>query len=125
MPIMVEGKKMEKSQEDMSQILEYLKTGPQNLSSFDYKDWDDSLTEKVMSVIRSTVPDGRLINDIMSGVSSASSTTKAETKSESSDFFNEVSSTKTSSMKSNESFIASPTKSSGSASSLDELYADL
>jgi hypothetical protein len=81
-----------------------------------------------MSVIRNSVPDGRVINDIMSGVGSASSSTKAESKNESSDFFNEVSSTKTSSMKNNDSFLnnqVSPTKSSGSASSLDELYADL
>ena len=128
MPIMIDGNKMEKNQEDMGKILEYLKTGPQNLASFDYKDWDDNLTEKVMSVIRNTVPDGRVINDIISGVGSASSSTKAESKNESSDFFNEVSSTKTSSMKNNDSFLnnqAPPTKSSGSASSLDELYADL
>ena len=61
MPITIEGNKMEKSKGDMEKIVEYLKTGPQNLSSFDYKDWDDALTEKVMSIIRSTVPDGRVI----------------------------------------------------------------
>jgi hypothetical protein len=63
-PIVVDGKPREKNQDDMNAILEYLKTGPQNLGSFDYKDWDDETTNKVMSIIRNTVPDGRLVNDI-------------------------------------------------------------
>jgi hypothetical protein len=127
MPITIEGNKMEKSKGDMEKIVEYLKTGPQNLSSFDYKDWDDALTEKVMSIIRSTVPDGRVISDIMGGVSSASSTSSPSASKESSDFFNEVSSTKTSaSVKSNEDFLSAPARpSSSSSSSLEDLYADL
>lgn len=127
MPITIDGSKMEKTKGDMEKIVEYLKTGPQNLASFDYKDWDDALTEKVMSIIRSTVPDGRVISDIMSGVSSSSSTPAAPASKESSDFFNEVSSTKTSSsMKSNEDFLSAPAKpSSSSSSSLEDLYADL
>jgi hypothetical protein len=128
MPVTIDGVKMEKTKGDMEKIVEYLKTGPQNLASFDYKDWDDALTDKVMSIIRSTVPDGRVISDIMSGVSTASSTTSAAAPvKESSDFFNEVSSTKTSAaMKSNEDFLASPPKpSSSSSSSLEDLYADL
>jgi len=128
MPVTIDGVKMEKTKGDMEKIVEYLKTGPQNLASFDYKDWDDALTDKVMSIIRSTVPDGRVISDIMSGVSTASSTTSAAAPvKESSDFFNEVSSTKTSAaMKSNEDFLAPPPKpSSSSSSSLEDLYADL
>ena len=35
---------MEKNQSDMKTIMEYLETGPKNLSSFDYKDWDDDVT---------------------------------------------------------------------------------
>jgi len=128
MPVTIDGVKMEKTKGDMEKIVEYLKTGPQNLASFDYKDWDDALTDKVMSIIRSTVPEGRVISDIMSGVSTASSTTSsAAPVKESSDFFNEVSSTKTSAaMKSNEDFLAPPPKpSSSSSSSLEDLYADL
>jgi hypothetical protein len=123
--ITVEGKKMEKSQGDMNTILEYLKTGPQNLSSFDYKEWDDNMTEKVMEIIRLTVPDGRLINDIMSGVSSAPSNSQPSSTS-ASDFLSDVSSTKSSYEKPNDNFLAQqPAKSSSSGSSLDDLYADL
>ena len=135
-PITIDGNKMEKTQEGMNSVLEYLKTGPQNLGSFEYKDWDDNLTERVMGIIRSTVPDGRLINEIVSGVSNASSNStssgpaKAPFKedkatSESSDFYAEVS-TNSASMKPNSDFLKSEApKSSGSSSSLEDLYADL
>ena len=133
-PITIDGAKMEKTQEGMDKVLEYLKTGPQNLASFDYKDWDDNLTVKVMGVIRSTVPDGRLINDIISGVASAPSTSSPrETASpfredapskESSDFYAEVTSN-SASMKPNNDFMSSAPKSSGGSSSLEDLYADL
>ena len=135
-PITIDGNKMEKTQEGMNSVLEYLKTGPQNLGSFEYKEWDDNLTEKVMGIIRSTVPDGRLINEIVSGVSNASSNVtssspaKAPFKedkatSESSDFYAEVT-TNSDSMKPNSDFLKSEApKSSGSSSSLEDLYADL
>ena len=135
-PITIDGNKMEKTQEGMNSVLEYLKTGPQNLGSFEYKEWDDNLTEKVMGIIRSTVPDGRLINEIVSGVSNASSNVtssgpaKAPFKedkatSESSDFYAEVT-TNSDSMKPNSDFLKSETpKSSGGSSSLEDLYADL
>ena len=135
-PITIDGNKMEKTQEGMNSVLEYLKTGPQNLGSFEYKEWDDNLTEKVMGIIRSTVPDGRLINEIVSGVSNASSNAtssgpaKAPFKedkatSESSDFYAEVT-TNSASMKPNSDFLKSEApKSSGSSSSLEDLYADL
>jgi hypothetical protein len=67
-PIMIDGRKMDKTPADMEEITKYLKAGPQNLASFDYKDWDENMTEKVMRIIKSTVPDGRLVNEIMSGV---------------------------------------------------------
>jgi hypothetical protein len=122
--IEVEGKKMEKNQEDMDSIVEYLKTGPQNLASFDYKDWDNETTEKVMSIIRNTVPDGRLVNEIISGAglsTNASSAPAAATKSN--DFFNEASSTSVGSTptKAQPNTSSAPTP----ASSLDDLYADL
>ena len=95
-PIEVEGKKMEKNQEDMDAIVEYLKTGPQNLASFDYKDWDNETTEKVMSIIRNTVPDGRLVSEVLGGAATSSnsySSPAASVSSSTQEFFNEASST--------------------------------
>ncbi len=132
-PIEIEGRKMEKNQSDMNTIMEYLKTGPKNLSSFEYKDWDDALTEKVMGVIRNTVPDGRLVNEIMSGVNTTSSSnsqtysTPAPTQQTASNsLYEEASSTKVGSdpapvVNTGINRPAAPT----TASSLDDLYADL
>ena len=132
-PIEIEGKKMEKNQSDMNTIMEYLKTGPKNLSSFDYKDWDDALTEKVMGVIRNTVPDGRLVNEIMSGVNTTSSSSSQTYSSPaptqqttSNSLYVEASSTKVGSdpvpvVNSGINRPSAPT----TASSLDDLYSDL
>ena len=132
-PIEIEGKKMEKNQSDMKTIMEYLETGPKNLSSFDYKDWDDALTEKIMGVIRNTVPDGRLVNEIMSGVNTTSSSNSQTysspaptSQTASNSLYEEASSTKVGSdpapaVNSGINRPAAPT----TASSLDDLYADL
>jgi len=123
-PIKISGTQMKKSQDDMNTILEYLKSAPQNLSSFDYKDWDDELTEKVMSVIRNTVPEARIVNEIVGSVSNSSSSYSEPAKRESSPsseiYSDVVSNTKApSAPKKDES-----TKGS-SLSSLEDLYSDL
>jgi hypothetical protein len=126
--VKVNGVSMKKTQEDMNTILEYLKSAPQNLSSFEYKDWDDELTEKVMSVIRNTVPEARVVNEILGSVSNASSSYSSQkTTSSSDDIYNDVASTtKVSSPKKEEPFKSpEPIKSSGSSSSLEDLYNDL
>ena len=132
-PIEIEGKKMEKNQSDMKTIMEYLETGPKNLSSFDYKDWDDALTEKIMGVIRNTVPDGRLVNEIMSGVNTTTSSNSQTysspaptSQTASNSLYEEASSTKVGSdpapaVNTGINRPAAPT----TASSLDDLYADL
>ena len=123
----------------------YINPAGKNLSSFDYKDWDDSTTQRVMSVIRNSVPEGRLVNEVIGGVSSAPSTPSnnsytspvqsyttqqdpaprsqatSEQISDFSSFYNEASNTKSSSDNTPDS---SP-NTSGGISSLDDLYADL
>jgi len=122
-PIEIDGKKMEKNQEDMDAIVEYLKTGPQNLASFDYKDWDNETTEKVMSIIRNTVPDGRLVNEIIAGAGLSTNSSDAAPATKSNEFFAEASSTNvgSTSTKAQPNTSSTPTP----ASSLDDLYADL
>jgi len=130
-PIKVNGVSMKKTQDDMNTILEYLKSAPQNLSSFEYKDWDDEMNEKVMSVIRNTVPEARVVNEILGSVSNASSSYSSQkTASSSDDIYNDVTNTtRVSSPKKEEpaepARFAEPMKSSGSSSSLEDLYNDL
>jgi len=128
-PIKIEGTPMKKSQEDMNKILEYLNSGPRNLSSFDYKDWDDEVNEKVMAVIRNTVPEQRIVNEIVGGVSSAPSKPNPvqqpsySAPSSSSQMLEEVSNTKVGGQTPRETPVETPSSSAGS--SLDDLYADL
>ena len=127
-PIKVNGKPMKKSKEDMDAILEYLNEGPKNLTSFDYKDWDDETNEKVMSVIKNTVPEARVVNEILSGVSTSSKSTPAPSSpaSSSNDIYAEVSQTKVGSSKREEPVQEAPRNTStSSSSSLEDLYNDL
>jgi hypothetical protein len=128
-PIEVNGKKMEKNQEDMASIVEYLKTGPQNLSSFDYKDWDNEIENKVATIIRNTVPDGRLVSEILGGASASSNSAPAQTysapQSSTQEFFSEASSTSVGTGSGKPQSYSSPSPSTSPASSLDDLYKDL
>jgi hypothetical protein len=125
-PIEIGGRKMQKSQEDMKTITEYLESGPKNLTSFEYKDWDDLLSERVMSVIKNTVPDGRLVNEIMSGVNTSPSPAKpASSQASSSSLYEEASSTKVGSEPSAPSAGINRPAAPTTASSLDDLYSDL
>ena len=123
-PIRVNGVGMKKNQDDMKTVLDYLNEGPKNLTSFDYKDWDDDVTDKVMTVIRNTVPEQRVINEIMGGVSTAKSTPAPAAKQTStSDLYSEVSQTKVSGHV--EKPEAPAQSASSSSSSLEDLYSDL
>jgi len=121
--IRVNGVGMKKNQDDMKSVLDYLNEGPQNLTSFDYKDWDDDVTDKVMTVIKNTVPEQRVINEIMGGVSTAKSTPAPAAKQTStSDLYSEVSQTKVSG---HVEKPEAPAQSASSSSSLEDLYSDL
>jgi len=122
--IEINGRKMQKNPDDMKIITEYLESGPKNLTAFDYKDWDDALTERVMSVIKNTVPDGRLVNEIMSGVNT-SSPTKSTSSQASSSLYEEASSTKVGSEPAAPSAGINRPSAPTTASSLDDLYSDL
>jgi len=127
-PISINGQPVEKSEADQKRIVEYLKTGPQDLvEKYDYKEWTDEERDKIMSIIRNTVPDGRMLSDILSGSPDSKSTPAASNnnplkkeakKEEAEDFFGGAASLEE----------AAPAKSSApksSGNSLDDLYNDL
>lgn len=129
LPIEINGKKMQKNKQDMDSILEYLKTGPDNLTQFEYKDWDEAMTERVMNIIRNSVPDGRMVNEVLSGANTSSpsrSSNNSRPSTSSNSIYEEASHTKVGAQ-------PEPVKSEGivrpeapeTSSSLDDLYADL
>lgn len=60
MPVSIDGKKMEKTQEDLVKIKAFLETSP-DLNIYDYQEWDQSTEEFVNTMIANTVPGGRNI----------------------------------------------------------------
>jgi hypothetical protein len=129
-PIQVNGKPMKKNQDDMNTILEYLNEGPKNLTSFDYKDWDDDMTDKIMSVIKNTVPEARIINEILGGVStSPTRSAPSAPASSSNDIYAEAAQTKVGSSTKREepAQTEAPARpnTSSTSSSLEDLYNDL
>jgi hypothetical protein len=127
-PIKVSGKQMQKSQEDMAAILEYLNSGPKNLSSFEYKEWDEEVTEKVMVVIKNTVPEARVVNEILGSIGNSSSSYSSKEPQKSYDAPKkpaaEPKPAKTQEPdEADNSFFAESKQSSGS--SLEDLYNDL
>jgi hypothetical protein len=123
-PIIINGKPLEKTEAGSKMFIEHLKKGPSDLEKYDYKEWTEEVRDRVHAVIRNTVPDGRMISEIL-GSAGSSKSSYSEPKSE----------TRTSSkeeMLSGASldeeipFEAPAKKSSKTASSsLEDLYADL
>ena len=60
MPVSIDGKKMEKTQEDLVKIKAFLETSP-DLNVYDFQEWDQTTEEFVNAVISNTVPGGRSI----------------------------------------------------------------
>jgi len=63
MPVTIDGEKMEKTQESLAKIKAYLETSP-DLNVYDFQEWDQTTEDFVNSVIRNTVPGGRMIESV-------------------------------------------------------------
>ena len=126
--LMVSGSPVEKTEESKNIITDYLKTGPLDLDKYEYKEWNDAETEKIMRIIRNTVPDGRMVSDIIGA--SADSKSSSSPSSVGDDFFEE-SKPKSPSKSSTDSFLDEEPKKESKPSgktpnpSLDDLYNDL
>jgi len=123
-PISIDGVPVEKTEESREKITKYLKTGPQDLEKYDYKDWTEEETDKIMKIIRNTVPDGRIVSEIVGGNSDSKSSSSSSATTNSVDsFFEEANdrSTTAAEEKPKETKAAKPK----SSPSLDDLYNDL
>lgn len=87
-----ESTPISKTKEDMAKVLNWLKENSPELDKYEYKEWTDEVTEKVYRAIKNIIPDGRLVEQILSAansdrpssgqaeVSGGFSTTKANTQ---------------------------------------------
>jgi len=127
MSLLIDGNPVEKTEEGRDSVMTYLKTGPLDLDKYDYSDWSSEENEKIMRIIRNTIPDGRLVAEIIGG----SADSKPSSPSASADSFfeeaNERSSTSTFEEEEDEAAPAKPAKTptKKASPSLDDLYNDL
>jgi hypothetical protein len=123
-PISIDGTPVEKTEESREIISKYLKSGPLDLEKYDYKDWTEDETNKIMKIVRNTVPDGRIVSEIIGGSSDSKPSSSAGSTNNVESFFEEAND-RTSTASNEPAPAASTTKSSKSAPSLDDLYNDL
>jgi len=123
-PISIEGNPVEKTEESRDIITKYLKSGPLDLEKYDYKDWTEDETEKIMKIVRNTVPDGRIVSEIIGGSSDSKPSPKAGSTNNVDSFFEEAND-RSSTASSDSAPAASTGKTSKAAPSLDDLYNDL
>lgn len=120
MPLMIDGQPVEKTEEGREMVTKYLKTGPLDLDKYDYNDWSEEETDKIMRIIRNTIPDGRIVSEIIgSSVDSKPSGAPVSVD----DIYEEASSR--TSVSSEDSTPKESKPSKKSAPSLDDLYNDL
>jgi hypothetical protein len=127
MALMIDGSPVEKTEEGRDSVTTYLKTGPLDLDKFDYNDWSSEEHDKIMRIIRNTIPDGRLVAEIIGG-SADSKPSAPSAPSESSDsFFEEANERGSTSNFEEEAPAAKPAKTptKKASPSLDDLYNDL
>jgi len=66
LPFAINGETLEKSAENIQKIAEYLKEHSPDLTKYDFREWDDEMTEFVMTVIKNTIPKGKIVEAIKS-----------------------------------------------------------
>jgi hypothetical protein len=126
MALIIDGESVERTEEGREIVTNFLNTGPLDIEKYDYSDWDDEENEKIMRIIRNTIPDGRMVSEII-GTSSDSKPVSAPA---SVDSFYEDANSRTSTQESNDTEDEAPAKpakapAKKSAPSLDDLYNDL
>lgn len=117
--VVIDGKPLEKTPEDMQRAIKWLEEKSPNLEEFDYKEWTDETEAKVAKYIKNCIPNGPLASQILNGDSKESTSEdkpKAKKASKSSDVGSDL-------PESNAS-VKTKTEDKG-VSSIDELYNDL
>jgi len=113
-----------KSKEDMAKVLNWLKEGSPELDKYEYKDWTDEVTEKVYRAIKNIIPDGRLVEQILSTAgsdrpSTGKTTVTTDAPKNSAHEINEVASV------AKQENAAPSNKTEKAGTGMDDLYSDL
>jgi hypothetical protein len=69
-PLQIDGKPIERTKEDMDRVRVWLKENSPELEKYEYKEWTDEITEKVVRSLHNIVPDQRLVESIVGAAAS-------------------------------------------------------
>jgi hypothetical protein len=128
MSLLVDGNSVEKTEEGRDSVMAYLKTGPLDLGKFDYNDWSSEEHDKIMRIIRNTIPDGRLVAEIIGGSADSKPSSPSSPSASADSFFEEANErSSTSTFEEEEAPADKPAKTptKKASPSLDDLYNDL
>ena len=128
MSLLVDGNSVEKTEEGRDSVMAYLKTGPLDLDKFDYNDWSSEEHDKIMRIIRNTIPDGRLVAEIIGGSADSKPSSPSSPAASADSFFEEANErSSTSTFEEEEAPADKPAKTptKKASPSLDDLYNDL
>jgi hypothetical protein len=118
-PIHVDGKAMEKTEQDFEKIVQFLKTDAPDMSIFEFKPWGQDTTDFVNDVIRNTIPGetGRALSQVQSRTNTSNTTVRSSVNNFDSELVNIIN------VKSNPSVstVASTSATSDASISEDEL----
>jgi hypothetical protein len=128
-PILIDGKQLTKTQDDMSKVFEFLKTNSPDLDKYEYKEWTPESETKFANYVKNVIPDNRLVSQILAGINTGASVEYPSTSTST----NEPAVTRPSSVSEPTFDIPAQTpvaqktetRSANNPSSLDDLYASL
>lgn len=72
-PLMINGKQIDSETTEPEDIINWLKANSPDLSKYAYKKWDDQTNEFVNEAIRNIIPNGKVIDEVLSLSKSKSS----------------------------------------------------
>lgn len=122
-PIIINGKPVEKTEQDRKIIMDYLQSGPKDLEKYDYKEWTSEITERVNRIIRNVIPDGRLVAEVLGANNSSSENTSSSISTSADDLLGNLGTT--SSQETPKQNKQPEPAAKASSPSLDDLYNDL
>lgn len=64
LPFAIDGNVLEKTPENIQKIAKHLSEVSPDLTKYDFREWDEEMNQFVMTVIKNTVPKGKLIEGI-------------------------------------------------------------
>ena len=78
MPLKIDGEELERTNDGVQKLIEFLKEHSPDLDKYDYQPWTDETTEFVNTVIKNVVPKGKLVGETLKASAQTRTTAKPD-----------------------------------------------